>query len=132
MFIYATQFLQWVNSTGCLTYIECLGYPILIWVVTGIILQWRLYYNIIPVTDPDQHRIAQTFYVWWSLMYDGETCKVIINNNEFRLQMKTSGASLPCNHVILPERSDVGYAWKRRVHCEYVGRNPKRHCAGYW
>ena len=34
--------------------------------------------------------------------------------------MKTSGASLPCNHVILPEWSDVGYAWKRGVHCEYI------------
>ena len=33
------------------------------------------------------------------------------------------GASLPCNHVILPEWSDVGYAWKRGVHSECVGRN---------
>ena len=32
--------------------------------------------------------------------------------------MKTSGASLPCNQVILPERSDVGYAWKSGVHFE--------------
>ena len=45
--------------------------------------------------------------------------------------MKTSGASLPCNQVILPEWSYVVYAWKRGVNCECVGRNPRRHCAGY-
>ena len=38
-----------------------------------------------------------------------------------------SGASLPCNQVILPEWSDVGYAWKRGVHSECVGRIPRRH-----
>ena len=28
--------------------------------------------------------------------------------------------SLPCNQVILPEWSDVGYAWKRGVHFECI------------
>ena len=48
----------------------------------------------------------------------------------------SSGASLPCNQVILQKYSvadDPKVCMEERsVHCKCVCRNPGRHCSGYW